>query len=186
MIATVLIAGLQVRPQGVFPSQGILQIGITDSAPSVSLVSPGLQAKCRGECNATSVNLTVTSIEVHTSGIDNVTGEWTPVCPKILKSLDLIQLRNLTQIICSTNIQPETITNIRLSVATITANISGVGIVTLTVPGGKLEIPISPLASVQGGKTATILVDIQPHIVCQGNGDCKITPVLRATSKGSM
>ena len=116
-----------------------------------------------------------------------MTGQWTLVCTKqVPVMVDVAQLNSIVETLCTSQIQPETITNIRLTVTSITGTITGVGTRDLTLPSGKLEIPISPLAIVHAGATTTIVVDLQPHIVCQGNGDCKLTPVLRAgpESKG--
>ena len=141
---------------------------------------------CDSKCNATSLVVNVTSVEVHTSGVDNMTGEWTAVCVnKVPMTIDLVKLQNVTQIICSSSIKPEEITNVRLEVSSASATIGGVAM-GLTVPSGKLEIPISPFANVEAGKTTTVLVQFQPHIVCTGNGSksCKLTPVLHAMPQG--
>lgn len=126
--------------------------------------------------------MTISSIEVHTSGINNVTGEWTKVCKTPL-TVDVVKLGNLDDILCSTSIQPDTITNIRLTVTSITGNITGVGITDLTLPSGHLDIPVSPVATVHAGGITTVILDLEPHIVCQGNGDCKLTPVLQASTQ---
>ena len=185
-IAAVLIAGFQLRPSGVLPSTGTLQIAITGSGAGVTVMVPPSSA-CHSKCNATSVFVTVTSVEVHTSGIDNMTGEWTTVCAnKVPMTIDLVKLQNLNQTICDASIKPAAITNVRLSVSSANATIGGV-VTTLTVPSGKLEIPISPFANVEAGKTTTVLMQLQPHIVCTGNsstGSCKLTPVLHAMLQG--
>jgi uncharacterized membrane protein AbrB (regulator of aidB expression) len=111
-----------------------------------------------------------------------VTGEWRVVC-NITVKVDVVQLGNLMDILCNTPIQPASITNIRVSVTSITGNITGVGMRDLSVPSGKLEIPVSPIATVHAGSTTTIILDLQPHIVCQGNGDCKLTPALQASTQ---
>ncbi len=137
--------GLQVKPQGIFPSQGTLQIAFTNGVPSVEFVPPSSSVACHGNCSATSLNVTVASVEVHTSGINNMTGGWTHVCNNQTPlSLDIIKLTNLAQVMCGSNIQPETITNVRMNVTSASAKISGMGTVNLTVPSGKLEIPVTP------------------------------------------
>jgi hypothetical protein len=184
VIAAVLIAGLQFRPPTVLPSTGLLQIGLTDNGAGVTMMSPPSSICHNNNCNASSVLVTVTAVEVHTSGIDNMTGEWTTVCVgKVPMTVDLVQLESVTQIICGSSIKPETITNVRLNVSSAKATISGVA-TTLTVPSGKLEIPVSPTASVEAGETTTIVVQVQPHIVCTGSGSCKLTPVLHAMPEG--
>jgi len=137
-------------------------------------------------CNATSLLVTVTTIEVHTSGVDNMTGDWTPICAELPMTFDVVHLQNLNQLqlACEAKIQPDTITNVRMTVASASATIPGMGTQVLTVPSGKLEIPISPVGTVQAGKTTTIVVEFQPHIVCTGNGSCKLTPVLQARPEG--
>lgn len=155
--------------------------------PTVSQAALLAPSGCHGQCshNATSVTVVIASIEVHTSGIDNATGEWIPVCTsKLPLPLDLVKLADLTQLLCGANITPNTITNVRLQVSSANATISGMGNVKLTLPSGNLEIPISPVADVHAGKTTAIVVDFDPHIVCQGNSGCKLTPGLQATSQG--
>ncbi|HEX4919350.1 MAG TPA: DUF4382 domain-containing protein [Candidatus Bathyarchaeia archaeon] len=184
-IAAVLIAGFQLRPSGVLPSTGTLQIAITGSGAGVTMMVPPSSA-CHSKCNVTSVLVTVTSVEVHTSGIDNMTGEWTTVCAdKVPMTIDLVQLQNVSRIICGASIKPQAITNVRLDVSSANATIGGVP-TALTVPSGKLEIPISPFANVEAGKITIVLVQFQPHIVCTGNGSgfCKLTPVLHAMPQG--
>ena len=182
-VAAVLIAGLQLRPTGVLPSTGTLQIAFTDSGAGVTMMSPP-SSVCHSSCNATSVIVTVTSVEVHTSGIGNMTGEWTAVClDKVPMTIELVKLQSVTQVICDSSIKPEAITNVRLNVSSATATIAGAS-KPLTVPSGKLEIPISPIANVEAGKTTTVVVQFQPHIVCTGRGSCKLTPVLHAKPQG--
>jgi uncharacterized membrane protein AbrB (regulator of aidB expression) len=113
-----------------------------------------------------------------------VTGEWTVACSTTVK-VDVVQLGNLMDILCNASIQPETITNIRVSVTSIIGNITGVGVTDLSLPSGKLEIPVSPAAIVHAGSTTTVILDLQPHIVCGGQGDCKLTPVLQASTQDS-
>jgi uncharacterized membrane protein AbrB (regulator of aidB expression) len=113
-----------------------------------------------------------------------MTGEWRVVCTAQLPvKVDVAKLGSLKDILCNTPIQPETITNIRLSVTSIVGNVTGVGMRDLSLPSDILEIPVGPVATVHAGATTTIIVDFKPHIVCQGNGDCKLTPVLQATTQ---
>jgi Domain of unknown function (DUF4382) len=97
-------------------------------------------------------------------------------------TIDIIKLKNVSQLLCGQSFQPDTITNVRLSVSSANATIDTMGFQNLSVPSGKLEVPLGPLAEIQAGKTTTVTVDFQPHIVCQGSGGCKLTPVLHAAS----
>ena len=114
-----------------------------------------------------------------------MTGEWTQVCAAELPmTLNLSQIMNVTKNLCGAPIQPDTITNVRLDVSSATAEVLGRGPTPLIVPSGKLEIALSPLANVQAGKTTTIFVELQPHVIQEGNGDWKLTPSLQAISSG--
>lgn len=184
-IGAVLVAGLQFRPQAIFPSQGTLEISLTAGVP-VAQLSTQLppSGNCHASCNATSLNVTITMIEVHTAGINNMTGMWTPVSAcKTPLTIDVIKLSNVTQLLCGAKFQPDTITNIRLTVSSAIALLSGQTTRTpLTVSSGKLEIPVEPLAHIEAGKTTTVIVEFQPHIIGQGNGIYRLTPVLHAMS----
>jgi Domain of unknown function (DUF4382) len=146
------------------------------------LSTQGPMSNCQGDsCNATSVNVTITSIEVHTSGFDNVTGGWTLVCAKQLPmTINLTQVATLTRSLCGATLQPDTITNVRLSVSAAVADFPGQVVMTCGVPSGKLEIPLSPLAQIQAGKTTAVIIELQPHLVAQESGGCKLTPFLHA------
>jgi len=184
-IAAVLIAGFQLRPQNILPSTGVLQIALTDGAVGVTIMNPPSTQSCHPTCNATSLVVTVTTIEVHTAGVGNMTGEWTSVCAdKLPMTLNITQLHNVSTLICGARIQPDTITNVRLNVSSAMATIPTLGPQSLAVPSGKLEIPISPLGAVEAGKITTIVVEFQPHIICTGVGSCKLTPVLHAVPQG--
>jgi hypothetical protein len=178
------VAGLQFRPQAIFPSQGSLEIKITAGVP-VADISTQSPPSCHN-CTATSLNVTITMIEVHTSGINNMTGKWTPVCTKQMPlTIDIVKVTNVTKLLCNDKIQPDTITNIRLTVSSAIAIITEqTKPVSLTIPSGKLEIPIGPLAQIEAGKTTTVIVEFQPHIVDQGDGNYRLTPVLHAMTTG--
>ena len=185
-IGAIVITGLQIRPQSVFPAHGILQIALTDN-PTSSYQGDSSSSHCNGDCQATSLNVTISSIEVHTSGIGNMTGAWTPLCASQSPiRIDVINLRNSNVTLCSVQIQPEEITNVRISIISTTANLVGVGDRALGVPSGKLVIQVSPVASILAGRTTVIVIDLKPHIDCQGNGnsDCKLNPELHANPDG--
>jgi uncharacterized protein DUF4382 len=123
-------------------------------------------------------------MEVHTSGIDNMTGMWISVCANQMPmTLNLSKLETVTKSLCGANIHPDSITNLRLSVSSANATIAGT-FESLTVPSGKLEVALSPVVQIEAGKTTTVTIEFQSHIVCQGNSPCKLTPVLHAISSG--
>lgn len=167
VIAAALIAGLQVRPQNVLPSQGMLQISIQGDPNAVS---------CHGH-NVTlkSLEVNITSVSVHRSGALNLTGDWITLS-NTPKTIDLFQLTSVTQL-GSTSVEEGSINLVRIDVSSATASLAD-GPVKLIVSSGHLQV--DPSAQVSGGMTTRIVV--MPHVVCEGNGMFRLTPDLTATS----
>jgi uncharacterized protein DUF4382 len=170
VIAVALIAGLQVRPQNLFPSNGILQISIQSDPLTVS---------CQGmhgeNITLTSLVVNITSVTVHRTGALNLTGEWIPL-NDTPRTLDLFQLKNVTQL-SSTSLPEGTINIVRIDVASATASSNGEP-VNLVVSSDHLQA--QPSAQVTGGMITSIVV--MPHVVCEGNGTFRLTPDLTAMS----
>ena len=184
MIAIVLIAGLQVRPQSFLASAGKLQISITGDP----LTSDPLSVKCPGSHagqvqNLTSLVVNVSSVEVHRTGELNLTGDWIPI-PDAPKTLDLLQLKSFTQLLGSTSMPDGVINLVRLTVGpTATASV-GASSKMVTVSSGHLDAQTN--AQVTSGKVTSITLEVvQPHVVCQGNGDFRLTPQLTVASENT-
>lgn len=187
VIALALIAGLQVRPQSVLPSMGTLQVSITGDPTT----SDPLSVTCPGNSghdghggltlSLTSLNVSISALQVHRTGELNLTGDWITI-PNAPNNLDLLDLKTLSQIPGSTSVPDGVINLVRLTVgSTATAGI-GTGSVTVTVSSGHLDAQTS--AQVTSGKVTSITLElVQPHVVCQGNGDLRLTPELTATSE---
>ncbi len=173
MIAIGLIAGLQIRPQNLLASTGILQ---------VSIQSDPLTVACHGSqghnVTLTSLVVKITSVSVHRSGALNLTGEWIPL-NDTPRTLDILQLTSVMQL-GSTSVKEGTINIVRIDVASATAS-SNNGPVNLVVSSDHLQA--NPNVQVNGGMTTSIIVT--PHVVCQGNGTFRLTPELTATSTTS-
>jgi len=171
VIAIGLIAGLQIRPQNLLPSTGILQVSIQGDPLTVA---------CHGsqghDVTLTSLVVNITSVTVHRTGALNLTGEWIPLTNSP-STLDVLTLTSVTQL-GSTSVQEGTINIVRIDVASATAN---GGAVSLIVPSSHLQA--EPSAQVTGGLTTHIVV--MPHVVCAGNGKFLLTPELTATSTTS-
>ncbi|GEM_PF-3179314 len=189
VIAVALIAGLQVRPQSVLPSMGNLQISITGDPTT----SDPLNVTCHGNSshggqdgqilNLTSLVVNISSVQVHRTGELNLTGDWITI-PNAPKTLDLLSLKTFNQIIGSTSMPDGVISLVRLTVgSTATAGI-GTGSKTVTVSSGHLDAQTS--AQVTSGRVTSITLElVQPHVVCQGNGDLRLTPELTVTSEST-
>lgn len=185
MIAIALIAALQARPQNVFPSSGKLQISITGDP----LTTDPLSVTCNGNGsshgnqkqvqNLTNLVVNVFSIQVHKIGALNLTGEWVDV-PNAPRTLDLLNLKSFNQL--STSMPDGVINLVRLTVGSAaTANI-GAGSKTVIISSGHLDAQTS--AQVTSGKVTSITLEVlRPHVVCEGNGDLRLTPELTATAE---
>jgi hypothetical protein len=186
VIAIVLIAGLQVRPQSFLPSMGKLQISITGDP----LTSIPLSVTCHGNSNhggkggqaqnLTSLVVSVFSVQVHRTGVLNPTGDWLNVTT-FPKTLDLLSLKGLTQL-GSIGVTDGVINLVRLSVGPTATADSNLGPVSVIVSSSHLDAQVN--AQVTSGKVTSITLEfVQPHVVCEGNGDFRLTPALTATSE---
>ncbi len=173
---------MQVRPQSLLPSAGTLQVSITGDP----LTSDPLTVTCHGShggpVQLASLIVNVSSVEVHRTGALNLTGDWIPI-PGAPKSLDLLDLKSFNQVLGSTNMPDGVINLVRVTVGpTATASIGTVS-ATVTVSSGHLDAQTN--AQVTSGKVTTITLEVvQPHVICNGNGDFRLTPELSATSNG--
>jgi hypothetical protein len=189
VIAIALIAGLQVRPQSFLPSMGKLQISITGDP----LTSNPLSVTCHdshggqsGQVQSlTSLVVSISLVQVHRTGALNLTGDWITLSDAP-KTLDLLDLKSFNQFLGSTSMPDGVINLVRLTVDSMArADIStGSGSVSkpVMVSSGHLDAQTS--AQVTSGKVTSITLElVQPHVVCDRNGDLRLTPKLTATSE---
>jgi len=181
VIAVALIAGLQVRPQSLLPSTGTLQVLITGDPLTSDPLSVSCHGSNEGQVQLTSLMVNISSVQVHRTGALNLTGDWIPI-PGAPKTLDLLDLKSFTQLLGSTSAPDGVINLVRLTVSpTATAGI-GTGSVAVTVSSSHLDAQTS--AQVTSGKVTSITLEVvQPHVVCEGNGDFRLTPELTAISQ---
>jgi uncharacterized protein DUF4382 len=180
VIAIALIAGLQVRPQSLLPSTGTLQVSIVGDP----LTSAPLSVTCHGSGgqvqNLNSLNVTISLVQVHRTGALNLTGDWLNVTSSP-RTLNLLRLSSLTQL-GSISVADGVINLVRLTVSPTATAGTNSGSVSVTVSSSHLDAQVN--AQVTSGKVTSITLEIiQPHVVCQGNGDFRLTPELTATSK---
>jgi len=165
---------------------GTLQISIT----SDPLTSNPLSVTCHGNPghsgqngqvqNLTSLVVNISSIQVHRTGALNLTGDWLNVSATS-RTVDLLQLKSLTQL-GSISVAEGVINLVRLTVGSKATGGTSTGSVSVTVSSGHLDAQVS--AQVTSGKVTSITLEIvQPHVMCQGNSDFRLTPELTASSK---
>jgi hypothetical protein len=173
---------LQVRPQSLLPSTGTLQVSIVGDP----LTSDPLSVTCHGSGgqvqNLNSLNVTISLVQVHRTGALNLTGDWLSVTSSP-RTLDLLRLSSLTQL-GSISVADGVINLVRLTVSSTATAGTNSGSVSVTVSSSHLDAQVN--AQVTSGKVTSVTLEIiQPHVVCQGNGDFRLTPELTATSKTS-
>jgi hypothetical protein len=176
VIATAIIVGAQFRPASILPSNGILQIRITDDPLVVTCPGP------HAGMNLTSLTVTLTSVEARTTEALRLTGEWVPVS-NATTTIDIFRLGDLTPLIGSTSVPESTITSVRLNVALVAATTSLGAHPPLVLSSDKLEVPLGSNGEVRTGMTTSVVIGFH-HIGCEGNGTLRLTPVLTATSSG--
>ncbi len=177
VIATAIIVGVQLKPASILPSNGILQVRITDDPLTISCPHPP------ADVTLASLTVTISSIEAHRVGALSITGEWVLVSNRT-KTIDILQLRNLTPLIGPTSVLESTITSVRLNVVSVATTTSLGAHPALILSSDKLEVPLGSNGEVRAGMTTSVVIDFQPHVVCEGNGTLRLTPVLTATSRG--
>ncbi len=168
------------RPQSLLPSTGTLQVSIVGDP----LASDPLSVTCHGSHgqvqNLTSLVVTISLVQVHRTGALNLTGDWLNVTASP-RALDLLQLKRLTQL-GSISVTDGVINLVRLIVSPTATADTNAGPVSVTVSSSHLDAQTN--AQVTSGKVTSITLElVQPHVVCEGNGDFRLTPELTATSK---
>ena len=173
-----LLGAVQIRPVTLLPFQGTVSVQIAN--PSVEFASNPGPNGCHGDCWVSSLNLTIDSVSVHRSGELNLTAGWLQIS-QAPTSLDVAKITGLGQLVGEGSIPPGFINLIRLQVSSATAlgpNTNGPR--PISVPGGKIDVVLSPSGQVKSGKLTTVFLSFQLRKECggNGNGECKLKPVV--------
>ena len=137
-----------------------------------------------GNVNFTVVSLKVTidSVMIHQNGA-NDTG-WMTVS-KGAVTIDLLKASSVSVLLASDKVPAENVTMVQLHVSNATATVKDqLGVLTVktvVVSSDNLKIPLDSGAIVKG-QMSTSVVAYRPHIVVQGNGTIRLTPVLGVSS----
>ncbi len=172
-LAGALLGGLQARPGTVFPFNGTVSVQLIDSSP-YGASSTG----CHDDCSVTSLNITIDSVRVHREGVPSLTGGWFTVSQGS-RTLDIVKLANIGQLIGQADLPPGVINLVRVSVSSANAALSSTGSkVPVMIPSGKIDVVLNPGAEVRSGMITTLVLDFPSSIVCEGNSRCHVKPVL--------
>jgi len=170
LITIVLIAGCVIPSFG----GGTLQLKITDQGSISSLVLSISEVKVHIAGNETETEQSEGQETNETDG-----GGWITVAGS--KTIDLIQVKGVNDLLGETSLDPGKYTQIRLSISSATAVIDGVSH-TLTIPSGTLKF-IHPF-EIENNKTTSLIIDFNADNSIVEAGDKYILkPVVRISTE---
>jgi len=153
-------------------SKGTLTINVTD-AP--------------GKPEVTAILLNVSKIEIHKAVPDQTQegeGEWQNIAvPENAGTFDLLQIKNVEQLLTETQIAPGLYTQIRLSIATAEVGLDNKDPKPAIVPSGVLKL-VQPFEIVAGETTSlTLDFNADKSVNVTGNDQIHVKPVIKLLVK---
>ena len=171
LIAIILIAGCTIPSFG----GGILQVKVTDQGSISSLVLSISEVKVH-KASATETE-TEQSEGQETNETDG--GGWITVVGS--KTIDLIQVKGVNDLLGETSLAPGKYTQIRLSISSATAVIDGVSH-TLTIPSGTLKF-VHPF-EIENNKTTSLIIDFNAdNSIVKAEDKYILKPVVRISTE---
>jgi uncharacterized protein DUF4382 len=129
-----------------------------------------------------SLDVTIDSVMIHKSG-PNDTG-WMQVSHRSM-TINLLKRSSVSVLLASDMVPEENVTMIQLHVSNATATVTDprgiVSVRPVIVSSGILKIPLGSGAIVKAQLSTSVVAD-RPHIVIQGSGTIRLTPVLNVDS----
>jgi len=164
-------------PSDISSDQGIYNSGLLSIAqPSGSLTSS------KFGFTIVSLDVTIDSVMIHKSGTND--SGWMQVSHGSM-TIDLLKPSSVSLLIASDKVPEENVTMVTLHVSNATATVTDtLGIVSakiVAVSSETLKIPLNSGASVKAQMSTSIVAN-RPHIVIEGNGQIRLTPVLAVDS----
>ena len=164
-------------PSYISSNQGMYNSGLLSIAqPSSSLTSSMFGF------TIVSLDVTIDSVMIHKSGTND--SGWMQVSHGSM-TIDLLKPSSVSLLIASDKVPEENVTMVTLHVSNATATVTDIlGIVSakiVAVSSQTLKIPLNSGASVKAQMSTSIVAD-RPHIVIEGNGQIRLTPVLAVDS----
>ena len=195
LIAGSTVAVFRIVPQVVPPKDGTISVYFSsipsDISSNQSMYNSGLLPMAQPSGSLTSskfgftivsLDVTIDSVMIHKSGTND--GGWMQVSHGSM-TIDLLKPSSVSLLIASDKVPEENVTMVTLHVSNATATVTDtLGIVSakiVAVSSGTLKIPLNSGASVKAQMSTSIVAD-RPHIVIEGNGQIRLTPVLAVDS----
>ncbi len=195
LIAGSTVAVFRIVPQVVPPKDGTISVYFSSIPSDISsnqgMYNSGLLSIAQPSGSLTSskfgftivsLDVTIDSVMIHKSGTND--SGWMQVSHGSM-TIDLLKPSSVSLLIASDKVPEENVTMVTLHVSNATATVTDtLGIVSakiVAVSSQTLKIPLNSGASVKAQMSTSIVAD-RPHIVIEGNGQIRLTPVLAVDS----
>jgi len=164
-------------PSDISSDQGMSNPGLQPITQPILPHSPGI-----GLFTIISLDVTIDIVMIHKSGTND--SGWMQVSHGSV-TVDLLKPSSVPLLIASDKVPSENVTLVQLHVSNATATVTDplgiVSVKTVIVSSENLKIPVNSGAIVQPQMSTSVVAD-RPHIVIQGNGTIRLTPVLNVDS----
>ena len=195
LIAGSTVAVFRIVPQVVPPKDGTISVYFSsipsDISSNQSMYNSGLLPMAQPSGSLTSskfgftivsLDVTIDSVMIHKSGTND--SGWMQVSHGSM-TIDLLKPSSVSLLIASDKVPEENVTMVTLHVsnamATVTDTLGIVSAKIVAVSSETLKIPLNSGASVKAQMSTSIVAN-RPHIVIEGNGQIRLTPVLAVDS----
>jgi hypothetical protein len=140
------------------------------------------QSSANAPFTVLSLNVTIDSVMIHKSGAND--SGWMQVSHGSV-TIDLLKQSSVSVLLASDKVPAENVTMVALHVSDAVASVKdGLGIVSVkavVVSSETLKIPLDSGAIVRPQMSTSVVAD-RPHIVIEGDGTIRLTPVLNIGS----
>ena len=164
-------------PSDIQSNQGVSNLILPPSLQTTSGNSPGHILS-----TLVSVDVTIDSVMIHQNGANDA--DWMPVSHGSV-TIDLLKTDSVSVLLASDRVPAENVTMVQLHVSNATATVKDplgfLSVKSVVVSGQNLRIPLESGAIVKG-QMSTSVVAYRPHIVVEGNGTIRLSPVLGVAS----
>ena len=129
-----------------------------------------------------SLEVTIDSVMIHQNGAND--SGWMTISKESV-TIDLLKPSSVSTLLATDKVPEQNVTMVQLHVSNATATVKDpLGILsskTVVVSSEDLKIPLGAGAMVRGQMSTSVVAD-RPHIVVEGNGTIRLTPVLGVDS----
>jgi len=164
-------------PSDISSNQGMSYPGLQSITQPITAQTPGINL-----FTIISLDVTIDSVMIHKSGAND--SGWMQVSHGSM-TIDLLKPSSVSVLLASDKVPEENVTLVQLHVSNATATVTDplglVSVKAVVVSSENLKIPIDSGATVKAQMSTSIVAD-RPHIVIEGNGQVKLTPILNVDS----